>query len=335
MLKLQKTNNELYMKFLDEAKVYIKAGDGGNGCMSFRHVKFIEFGGPDGGAGGNGGSVYIKTSKNVNTLIDYRYQQHFKAERGENGKGQNKTGKSGNDLYLTVPVGTQVLDEDKTTVIFDLTQIDQTELLAKGGKGGLGNSYFKSSTNRAPRYAQTGTPGEECWVWLKLKLIADIGLLGLPNAGKSTFISTVTNAKAKIDNYPFTTLTPQLGIIRSNTKELVIADIPGIIEGAHLGKGLGDKFLAHIERCSCLLHLLDASEDVIKNYQIIRNELKQYNESVYNKPEIIVLTKADLVDSIDDFKNEVHEKFNKPVFAISSITHFGCQQLIDYLIQTF
>ena len=326
------------MKFLDEAKVYIKAGDGGNGCMSFRHVKFIEFGGPDGGAGGDGGSVFVEASKNVNTLIDYRYQQHFKAKRGENGKGQNKTGKSGKDLRLVVPVGTQIFDADKETLIADLTEIGQVELLAKGGKGGLGNAYFKTSTNRAPRYTQSGTPGDERWIWLKLKLIADVGLLGLPNAGKSTFISSVTNAKVKIDDYPFTTLTPQLGMIRREDKEMFIADIPGIIEGAHEGKGLGEKFLAHIERCSYLLHLLDVSagEEVIKNYKIIRNELKQYSIDVYDKPEVIVLTKSDLIGA-DQLKEleRLLLPFGRKIFAISALTRSGCQELIDYLFSVY
>ena len=322
------------MKFLDEAKIYIKAGNGGNGCMSFRHEKFIEFGGPDGGMGGNGGSIYVKASKNVNTLIDYRYKQHFKAERGENGKSQNKTGKNGKDIYLTVPVGTQILEDDKQTVIVDLINENQTELLVQGGKGGLGNSYFKTS-NRAPRYVQEGTPGEEKWIWFKLKLIADIGLIGLPNAGKSTFISAVTNAKAKINNYPFTTLTPQLGILKLGTQELVIADIPGLIEGAHLGKGLGEKFLAHIERCSCLLHLIDVSDqdNVLKNYMTIRNELKQYNESVYKKNEVVVLNKIDTIDNKQaiNLKLYLEKKINKNIFIISAATHEGCQDLVNYL----
>ena len=323
------------MRFLDEAKVYVKAGDGGNGCVSFRHEKFIEFGGPDGGAGGAGGSVYVTATKNVNTLIDYRYQQHFKAKRGENGSGQNCTGRKGDDLYLKVPVGTQILADDKETVITDMLTEEQTELLAQGGRGGLGNAYFKSSTNRTPRYHQQGLPGEERWVWLKLKLIADIGLIGLPNAGKSTFISTVTNAKAKIGDYPFTTLVPQLGILRVGNNELVIADIPGLIEGASEGKGLGEKFLAHIERCSLLLHLIDVSTPFpIDNYHTIRNELCLYDKLVASKPEIVLLTKVDSVDKsqlkkvVDEFKQNI----DIPIFAISTFTHEGIEPLLKHLV---
>ena len=326
------------MKFLDEAKIYLKAGDGGSGCVSFRHEKFIEFGGPDGGAGGNGGSIYFIASRDNNTLIDYRYQQHFKAERGSNGQGQNKTGKKGNDLYLKVPVGTQILDDDKQSIIADLTEENQVELIVKGGNGGLGNAYFKSSTNRAPRYRQLGTQGEEKWIWLKLKLIADVGLLGLPNAGKSTFLSSVTNAKAKIDNYPFTTINPQLGIVDNNGASFIIADIPGIIEGAHSGKGLGEKFLSHIERCSILLHLLDASEsidNIIKNYTIIREELKLYNEDVYNKKEVILLNKSDIVDSENllKIKNKLEEITENSIYIVSSCNKKTCIPVINYLTE--
>ncbi len=324
------------MKFLDEAKIYLKAGDGGSGCVSFRHEKFIEFGGPDGGAGGNGGSIYFIASSENNTLIDYRYQQHFKAERGGNGQGQNKTGKKGNDLYLKVPVGTQILDDDKISVIADLIEENQIELVVKGGNGGLGNNYFKSSTNRAPRYRQLGTLGEEKWVWLKLKLIADVGLLGMPNAGKSTFLSSVTNAKAKIDDYPFTTITPQLGVVYNNGTTFVIADVPGLIEGAHLGKGLGEKFLSHIERCSILLHLLDASEpmdNIINNYNVIRQELKLYNEDVYNKQEIIILNKSDVVDSnnLSKIKNELQKITNNNIYIISAHNKKTCIPVINYI----
>lgn len=322
------------MRFLDEAKIYVKAGDGGNGCVSFRHEKFIEFGGPDGGAGGAGGSIYITATKNVNTLVDYRYQQHFKAKRGENGSGQNCTGHKGEDLYLKVPVGTQILADDKKTVITDMLTEGQTELLAQGGRGGLGNAYFKSSTNRAPRYHQQGEKGEERWLWLKLKMIADIGLVGLPNVGKSTFISAVTNAKAKIDNYPFTTLIPQLGMLRAGNKELVIADIPGLIEGANEGKGLGEKFLAHIERCNILLHLVDLSSDhVLDNYEIVRNELKLYGDIIASKPEVIILTKADIVDdkTIDEIVLKIKTKTNNEIFVISAVTHCGLDNLIQRL----
>ena len=322
------------MRFLDEAKIYIKAGDGGNGCMSFRHEKFIEFGGPDGGAGGNGGSVYVVATKSINTLIDYRYQQHFKAKRGENGSSQNCTGRKGDDLYLKVPVGTQVLADDKETVIVDMLIDGQTELIAHGGRGGLGNAYFKSSTNRAPRYHQQGEEGEAYWIWLKLKIIADIGLVGLPNAGKSTFISTVTNAKAKVDNYPFTTLVPQLGMLSIGNKDLVIADIPGLIEGASEGKGLGEKFLAHIERCNILLHLVDlSSAHPMEDYKIVRNELQLYGNEVASKTELIVLTKADTVNEItinniiSTFKTET----DKEIFVISAVTHYGIDNLVNYL----
>jgi len=322
------------VKFLDEAKIYLKAGDGGDGCLSFRREKFIEFGGPDGGAGGNGGSIYTLAVKDVNTLIDYRYQQHFKAQKGGNGSGQNKTGRSADDIILKVPVGTQILDNDKFTEIADLTEEGQKVLLVQGGKGGLGNSYFKTSTNQAPRKFQYGESGEERWIWLKLKLIADIGLVGLPNAGKSSFISSVTNVKAKIEDYPFSTLTPQLGMIKFDDKEIVIADIPGLIEGAHLGKGLGDRFLAHVERCSVILHLIDISlESPFENYMMIRNELERYNNTLYKKPEVIVLNKSDLVTH--DIINKLKTQFNKisdceNVFVISAITKKGCKEVINY-----
>ena len=324
------------MKFLDEAKIYIKAGDGGDGCLSFRHEKFIEFGGPDGGAGGNGGSIYAVAVKDVNTLIDYRYQQHFKAKKGSNGAGQNKTGKSSDDVILKVPVGTQIFDEDKYTMIADMTKEGQTILLAQGGKGGLGNSYFKSSTNQAPRKFQYGYPGEEKWIWLKLKLIADVGLVGLPNAGKSTFISAVTNAKAKIEDYPFSTLTPQLGVIKFNDNEIVIADIPGLIEGAHIGRGLGDKFLAHVERCSIILHIVDVSaEDPFGNYKIVRNEIEKYDLHLYQKNEVVVLNKADLVEQsvIKNVENEFIKNKINPVFVISAGARTGCAELVNFLGQ--
>lgn len=320
------------MKFLDEAKIYLKAGDGGDGCLSFRREKFIEFGGPDGGAGGRGGSIYAMAVKDTNTLIDYRYQQHFKAKKGGNGSGQNKTGRSADDIVLRVPVGTQILDDDKFTEIADLTEEGQQVLLAQGGKGGLGNSYFKTSTNQAPRKVQKGEEGEERWVWLKLKLIADIGLVGLPNAGKSSFISSVTNVKAKVEDYPFSTLTPQLGMISYDHKEIVIADIPGLIEGAHLGKGLGDRFLAHVERCSLILHIVDVSaDDPLANYKMIRGELEKYDNTLYKKPEIIVLNKVDLLD--DESINKIQSEFaafGKEVFTISALTKKGCQDVVDY-----
>ena len=324
------------MRFLDEAKIYIKAGDGGDGCLSFRREKFIEFGGPDGGAGGAGGSIYARAVKDVNTLIDYRYKQHFKAKKGENGAGQNKTGKTAEDIILRVPVGTQILDDDKFTEIADLTEEGQEVLLAQGGRGGLGNAYFKSSTNQAPRKVQSGEPGEERWVWLKLKLIADVGLVGLPNAGKSTFISAVTNAKAKIEDYPFSTLTPQLGMIRRGDKEVVIADIPGLIEGAHLGKGLGDKFLAHVERCSVILHIVDASQDdPWGNYQIVRGEIEKYSNNLYKKTEVIALNKSDIVEKerLKTLKEIFKNNANNKVYIISAATTHGCSELVNGLME--
>ncbi len=321
------------MKFLDEAKIYLKAGDGGDGCVSFRREKFIEFGGPDGGMGGRGGSIYALAVKNVNTLIDYRYQQHFKAKKGGNGSGQNKTGRSSDDIILKVPVGTQILDDDKVTEIADLTEEGQKVLLVQGGSGGLGNSYFKTSITQAPRKFTPGEKGEERWIWLKLKLIADIGLVGLPNAGKSTFISSVTNVCPKIADYPFTTLKPQLGVVRVFDKEIVIADIPGIIEDAHLGKGLGDKFLAHVERCSVLIHLVDiSSEDPISSYEKIRHELNMYEKTMYDKPEIIVLNKIDSIDENEclKIKNMFENKTKKNVFLTSAISKQGCIDVVNF-----
>lgn len=319
------------MKFLDEAKIYIKAGDGGNGCLSFRREKFIEFGGPDGGMGGNGGSVYAVAVKDVNTLIDYRYQQHFKAKNGENGAGQNKTGRSSDDIILKVPVGTQILDEDKITEVADMVEEGQSVLLAEGGKGGLGNAYFKTSVIQAPRRTTLGTSGEERWIWLKLKLIADIGLVGMPNVGKSSFIKAVTNANAKIGNYPFTTLKPQLGVMRFYDKEIVIADIPGIIKDAHAGKGLGDRFLAHIERCSVLLHIIDISADnPLESYKTIRNEVKIYNNTIYMKPEIIVLNKCDLLNCAET--EAIVSKFElytgRKVYTVSTLNKEKCREVI-------
>ena len=322
-----------YMKFLDEAKIYLKAGDGGDGCMSFRREKFVEFGGPDGGMGGRGGSIYAVAVSDANTLIDYRYQQHFKVPKGGNGSGQNRTGKSSDDMILRVPVGTQILDEDKVTEIADLTKEGQMVLLVEGGKGGLGNAHFKSSITQAPRRTTKGFEGEEHWIWLKLKLIADIGLVGMPNAGKSTFISAMTNAKAKIEDYPFSTVRPQLGMVRLDDKELVIADIPGIIEDAHLGKGLGDKVLAHVERCSVILHIIDASsEDPIDSYFKIRNEIELYDENLYKKPEIIVLNKADIVEKaiLEKLKKKLSSETGKKVLAISAATKEGCSDVINF-----
>jgi GTP-binding protein len=282
------------MKFLDQAKVYIRSGAGGAGAVSFRREKFIEFGGPDGGAGGRGGDVLAEAVANLNTLIDYRYQQHFRAERGHHGMGKERTGAAGKPVILKVPVGTQILTEDKETVVADLTTPGQRVVLAKGGDGGRGNAQFKSSTNRAPRRAEPGWPGEEKWVWLRLKLIADVGLVGLPNAGKSTLLAAVSAAKPKIADYPFTTLHPQLGVVRVDDAEFVLADIPGLIEGAHAGAGLGDRFLGHVERCGVLVHLVDVThENVAQAYKTIRAELKAYSPLLAAKPEILVLNKCD------------------------------------------
>ena len=285
------------MKFLDQVKIYIKAGNGGDGSPSFRREKFIEFGGPDGGDGGKGGSIILKAEQNLNTLIDYRYQQHHKAQRGENGSGQNRTGKGGEDLILKVPLGTQVFEEDNKTLIYDFTKIGEKYVAASGGKGGLGNTRFKSSTNRAPRKFTKGTTGEEFTIWLQLKTIADIGIIGLPNAGKSSLLAAITNANPKIANYQFTTLNPNLGVASYDDKEITIADIPGLIEGAHQGTGLGIQFLKHIERCKSLLHLIDiTNENLVQSYNQVKNELQKYSSELTKKKELVVLNKTDLID---------------------------------------
>ncbi len=295
------------MKFLDQVKIFIKAGDGGSGSASMRREKFIEYGGPDGGNGGKGASIILKAERNLNTLIDYRYTQHFKAERGENGKGKNKTGKTGNDLILKVPIGTQILEEDNKTLLFDFKNEKEEFVVANGGRGGLGNTNFKSSTNRAPRKFTKGTLGEEFWIWLQLKTIADIGIVGLPNAGKSSLLAAITNATPKIANYKFTTINPNLGVVTYDNKEITIADIPGLIEGAHMGIGLGIKFLKHIERCKTLLHLIDITEENIENlYKQVRNELGKYSKDLLKKDELIVFNKIDLID-----KNELKKKKDK------------------------
>jgi GTP-binding protein len=286
------------MQFLDSAKVYVRSGDGGKGAVSFRREKFIEFGGPDGGDGARGGDVIVECVANLNTLLDYRYKQHFKAKKGGHGMGKNRTGAKGDDVVLAVPPGTQIFDEDGETLIADLTEPGERFVLARGGNGGFGNTHFKSSTNRAPRRANPGLPGEELWIWLKLKLIADAGLVGLPNAGKSTFLAAVSAAKPKIADYPFTTLHPHLGVVRIDGFDFVLADIPGLIEGAHEGAGLGDRFLGHVERCAVLLHLVDATlEDPAETYQTIRDELQAYGAGLEEKPEIVALSKADAVDA--------------------------------------
>jgi GTPase len=298
------------MKFLDQVKIYIKAGNGGDGSPSFRREKFIEYGGPDGGDGGKGGSIILKSEQNLNTLIDYRYQQHHKAQRGENGAGQNRTGKSGDDLILKVPLGTQVFEEDNKTLIFDFTKIEEEFVAANGGKGGLGNTRFKSSTNRAPKKFTKGIHGEEFTIWLQLKTIADIGIIGLPNAGKSSLLAAITNANPKIANYQFTTLNPNLGVASYDDKEITIADIPGLIEGAHEGIGLGVQFLKHIERCKSLLHLIDiTNEDLKKSYNQVKNELKNYSAELLKKKELIVLNKVDLVD--DKLVKKIIKDFSK------------------------
>ena len=326
------------MKFLDQVKIYIKAGDGGDGSPSFRREKFIEFGGPDGGDGGKGGSVILKAEQNLNTLIDFRYQQHHKAKRGENGAGQNRTGKSGEDLILKVPLGTQVFEEDNKTLIYDFTKISEEFIAAAGGKGGLGNTRFKSSTNRAPRKFTKGTQGEEFTIWLQLKTIADIGIIGLPNAGKSSLLASVTNANPKIANYQFTTLNPNLGVASYDNKEITIADIPGLVEGAHKGTGLGIQFLKHIERCKSLLHLIDiTSEDLKKSYQQVKNELKKYSNKLTKKKELIVLNKIDLIDEkevnhiIKDFKkNTKSEVIALSTFNKSSVSKIK-SKLLNYV----
>jgi GTP-binding protein len=284
------------MQFLDEAKVYVRAGDGGNGCIGFRREKYIEFGGPDGGDGGKGGDVILECVANLNTLLDYRYKQHFKARKGGHGMGQNRTGAGGADVVLKVPPGTQIFEEDGETLIADLVAPGQREVLARGGNGGFGNTHFKSSTNQAPRRANPGQPGIEMTIWLRLKLIADAGLVGLPNAGKSTFLAAVSAAKPKIADYPFTTLHPNLGMVRVDGTDFVLADIPGLIEGAHEGAGIGDRFLGHVERCAVLLHLVDATlDDPVEAYEIIRGELEAYGGGLSEKPEIVALSKADAV----------------------------------------
>ena len=300
------------MKFLDQVKIYVKAGNGGDGSPSFRREKFIEYGGPDGGDGGKGGSIILKAERNLNTLIDYRYQQHHKAKRGDNGSGQNRTGKSGDDLILSVPLGTQVFEEDNKTLIYDFVKFGEEFVAAAGGKGGLGNTRFKSSTNRAPKKITKGVPGEEFTIWLQLKTIADIGIIGLPNAGKSSLLAAITNANPKIANYQFTTLNPNLGVASYDDKEITIADIPGLVEGAHKGTGLGIQFLKHIERCKSLLHLIDiTNDDLKKSYKQVKNELKNYNSNLEKKKELIILNKTDLIDKKD--LDKIIKDFSKNV----------------------
>ena len=310
------------MKFLDQVKIYIKAGDGGSGSPSFRREKFIEFGGPDGGDGGKGGSVILTSERNLNTLIDFRYQQHFKAKRGEDGKGKNQTGRGGENLYLKVPVGTQVYEEDNKTLIYDFKKENEEYVAAIGGKGGFGNTKFKSSTNRAPKKFTKGKIGEEFWIWLQLKTIADIGIIGLPNAGKSSLLASVTSAKPKIANYKFTTLNPNLGVAQYDDKEITLADIPGLIENAHSGVGLGIKFLKHIERCKTLLHLIDVNEDdLIRSYNQVRGELGKYSKKLLKKEEIVIFNKVDLIETseLNVNKKEFKRKTGKEIWILSTL----------------
>ncbi|HZB39021.1 MAG TPA: GTPase ObgE [Beijerinckiaceae bacterium] len=319
------------MKFLDEAKIYVRSGDGGAGAVSFRREKFIEFGGPDGGDGGRGGDVWAECVEGLNTLIDYRYQQHFKAKTGGHGMGQNRAGAKAPEVVLKVPAGTQVLAEDGETVIADMTEAGQRVLLARGGNGGFGNAHFATSTNRAPRRANPGQEGQERWLWLRLKLIADAGLVGLPNAGKSTFLATVTAAKPKIADYPFTTLHPGLGVVRADGRELVLADIPGLIEGAHEGAGLGDRFLGHIERCRVLLHLVEGtSEHAGKAYRLVRRELEAYGHGLPEKPEVVALSKIDALDeaTLKQQLTRLKRAARRTPIALSSASGQGVQEAL-------
>ncbi|MGR6432773.1 GTPase ObgE [Rhizobium sp. PAMB 3174] len=319
------------MKFLDEAKIYIKSGDGGAGSVSFRREKFIEFGGPDGGDGGRGGDVWVEAVNGLNTLIDFRFQQHFKAKVGMHGMGRNRTGANGDSITLKVPVGTQILEEDGETLIIDITEEGQRYRLAAGGNGGFGNAYFKSSVNQAPDWANPGLPGVEKTVWLRLKLIADAGLVGLPNAGKSTFLASVTRARPKIANYPFTTLHPNLGVATIDDREFVLADIPGLIEGAHEGVGIGDRFLGHVERTRVLLHLVSAmEEDVAKAYKTVKNELEAYGHGIHDKPEIVALSQIDILDkeTLKQKTKALAKASGKTPFQLSAVTGLGMTEAL-------
>ena len=324
------------MKFLDQAKIYIKAGNGGSGSASFRREKFIEYGGPDGGDGGDGGSIIVESDRNLNTLIDFRYAQHFKAHHGNAGSKRNKTGANGKDLVLKVPVGTQIYEEDNNTLIYDFTKNKEKYLVASGGKGGLGNVRFKSSTNRAPKKKTNGKIGEEFWIWLQLKVIADVGIIGKPNSGKSSLLAALTRAKPKIANYPFTTINPNLGVTYYDGKEVTLADIPGLVEGAHKGVGLGDKFLRHIERCKVLLHLIDISEDDLFNvYKKIKFELSTYDKNLTKKKEIIFFNKSDLLEKIEISKKlkEFKKKVKAKNEVISVFSNKDIQKIKKLLIK--
>ena len=324
------------MHFLDQAKIFVHSGAGGPGAVSFRREKFIEFGGPDGGDGGKGGDIVFEAVPGLNTLIDFRYTQHFRAPRGKGGAGSNRTGAGGDDLVIKVPIGTQILaDDEDRSLLADLTQAGQRVVFLEGGMGGRGNASYKSSTNRAPRQHQTGEAGEEMWVWLRLKLLADVGLIGLPNAGKSTFLNSVSNAAAKVGDYPFTTLRPQLGVVRHKGREFVLADIPGLIEGAAEGAGIGDRFLGHVERTRLLLHLIDGSaEDPVEAWRVVRGEIEQYGAGLTDKPEVIALTKADLLD--DKKRQKIVKALEKEtaarVFPVSAPLEEGLEPLLDAVI---
>jgi len=323
------------MKFLDQAKIFIKSGDGGAGAVSFRREKFIEYGGPDGGDGGRGGDVIIECVDNLNTLIDYRYQQHFKAAKGMHGMGRQRTGGKGDDVVLKVPVGTQILSEDKEHVLADLTEAGQRLVLLRGGDGGFGNLHYKTSTNQAPRRGDPGWPGQEMWVWLRLKLIADAGLVGLPNAGKSTFLAAVTRARPKIADYPFTTLHPNLGVVYLGGEEFILADIPGLIEGAHEGAGIGDRFLGHIERTRVLLHLVDGTQDdVAEAYRVVRGELAAYGGGLDEKPEIVALNKCDslVAEDIKEKLEQLEEACGQKVFPLSGVAGIGLKEILGGLL---
>jgi GTP-binding protein len=324
------------MKFLDQAKVYIRSGSGGNGCVSFRREKFIEFGGPNGGDGGRGGNVWAEAAENLNTLIDYRFQQHIAARNGGNGMGKEMAGANGNDAVLKVPVGTQIYEEDNETLIADLDHVGARVLLAKGGNGGFGNAHFKSSTNQAPRRANPGQPAEEKTIWLRLKLIADAGLIGLPNAGKSTFLARVSAARPKIADYPFTTLNPQLGMVRIGGTDFVIADLPGLIEGAHEGAGLGTRFLGHAERTRVILHLVDGTQsEIARAYKTIRNELQNYGHGLADKPEIVVLNKTDAIptDALKRKTASLERASGQKVIAMSGVTGDGVDQVLYAIVR--
>lgn len=324
------------MKFLDQAKIFIKSGDGGNGAVSFRREKFVEYGGPDGGDGGKGGDIIFEAVEGLNTLIDFRYAQHFKAPRGIGGMGRNRTGAGGDDIIIKVPVGTQILSDDKETLIADFTKAGERITMLRGGDGGKGNSHYKSATNRAPRQFQPGFPGQEMWVWLRLKLLADAGLVGMPNAGKSTFLNKVTNAHAKVGDYPFTTLKPQLGVVQHKGREFVLADIPGLIAGAADGVGIGDRFLGHIERCRILLHLVDGSQDSPSLvYRTVREELEAYGNGLEDKEEVVALNKIDALSprQLSARKRALEQACGKPVYLISAATGEGVDLVLDKMIE--